>query len=90
MAYAPTHEKELLDQSDRRRMGMHHKPHVPPPNKRGRPRLHTTREILDAVFSTFSRVAALGDFCLMSSRLGRPSTTTTSGGGESTEHLGEA
>jgi transposase len=50
MAYAPTHEKELLDQSDRRRMGMHHKPHVPPPNKRGRPRLHTTREILDAVF----------------------------------------
>jgi putative transposase len=26
------------------------KPHVPPPNKRGRPRVHTTREILDAVF----------------------------------------
>ena len=26
------------------------KPHVPPPNKRGRPRIHTTREILDAVF----------------------------------------
>jgi putative transposase len=25
-------------------------PHVPPPNKRGRPRVHTTREILDAVF----------------------------------------
>jgi putative transposase len=26
------------------------KPHVPPPNKRGRPRVHTTREILDAVY----------------------------------------
>jgi putative transposase len=26
------------------------KPHVPPPNKRGRPRVHTTREILDAIF----------------------------------------
>jgi len=25
-------------------------PHVPPPNKRGRPRVHTTREILDATF----------------------------------------
>jgi putative transposase len=26
------------------------KPHFPPPNKRGRPRVRTTREILDAVF----------------------------------------
>jgi putative transposase len=26
------------------------KQHLPPPNKRGRPRVHTTREILDAVF----------------------------------------
>jgi len=25
-------------------------PHVPPPNKRGRPRAHVTREILDAIF----------------------------------------
>ncbi len=25
-------------------------PHVPPPNKRGRPRTHANREILDAVF----------------------------------------
>src|ERR687894_67795 len=25
-------------------------PHVPRPNKRGRPRVHTTREILDAIF----------------------------------------
>jgi putative transposase len=25
-------------------------PHFPPPNKRGRPRVHTTREILDAIF----------------------------------------
>lgn len=28
----------------------HLEPHVPPPNKRGRPRAHATREILDAVF----------------------------------------
>ena len=26
------------------------KPHIPPPNKRGRPRVHTTREILNAIF----------------------------------------
>ena len=26
------------------------KPYVPPPSKRGRPRVHTTREILDAIF----------------------------------------
>jgi putative transposase len=26
------------------------KPHVPPPNKRGRPRAHAAREILDAIF----------------------------------------
>ena len=25
-------------------------PHIPPPSKRGRPRVHTTREILDAIF----------------------------------------
>jgi putative transposase len=25
-------------------------PHVPPPNKRGRPKTHTTREILNAIF----------------------------------------
>jgi putative transposase len=25
-------------------------PHVPPPNKRGRPRIHDTRQILDAIF----------------------------------------
>jgi Putative transposase of IS4/5 family (DUF4096) len=24
--------------------------HIPPPNKRGRPRVHTTREILNAIF----------------------------------------
>jgi transposase len=24
-------------------------PHVPPPNERGRPRVHTTRQILDAI-----------------------------------------
>ena len=50
MAYAPTHEKELLDQSHRDAEWECIKPHVPPPNKRGRPRVHTTREILDAVF----------------------------------------
>ena len=25
-------------------------PYVPPPNRRGRPKIHTTREILDAIF----------------------------------------
>jgi putative transposase len=25
-------------------------PHVPPPNRRGRPKIHTTREILNAIF----------------------------------------
>src|SRR3712207_3305025 len=49
MTYALTHEKELLDQSYRPRMGVSQTPR-PPPNNRGRPRVHTTREILDAVF----------------------------------------
>ena len=30
-------------------------PYVPPPNKRGRPRTHATREILDAVFYVLKR-----------------------------------
>jgi hypothetical protein len=34
-------------------MGVSQVPHVPPPNKRGRPRVHTTREILDAIFFFF-------------------------------------
>jgi putative transposase len=35
-------------------------PHVPPPNKRGRPRVHTTREILDAIFFFFFQVLKSG------------------------------
>jgi putative transposase len=50
MTYALTHEKELLDQSYRPRKWECLKPHVPPPNNLRRPRVHTTREILDAVF----------------------------------------
>jgi putative transposase len=48
MTYAPDHEKGLLDRSQRRRMGL--ELHIPAPNKRGRPKTHTTREILDAIF----------------------------------------
>jgi putative transposase len=49
MTYAPTHETELLNRSVRRRMGCL-KPHLPAPNKRGRPWSHSTREILNAIF----------------------------------------
>ena len=49
MTYAPEHEKELPHRSHRRRMGPL-EPHVPAANKRGRPRIHRQREILDAVF----------------------------------------
>ena len=54
MTYALTHEKELLNRPHRCRMGVSQVPspacHLPPPNKRGRPRIHSTRKILDAVF----------------------------------------
>ncbi len=49
-------------------------PHVPLPNKRGRPKTHTTREILNAIFYpqerlrlavTSPRLPALGDRLLV-------------------------
>jgi transposase len=40
---------ELLNRSYRCRMDVF-KTHIPPPNKRRRPRVHTTREVLNAVF----------------------------------------
>jgi putative transposase len=49
MTYAPEHEKELLNRSHRRPMAVL-EPHVPAPSKRGRPRIHGTRIILDAIF----------------------------------------
>jgi transposase len=50
VTYAPVHEKELCDRPHLRRMGEALEPHVPAPHKRGRPRIHSSREILDAVF----------------------------------------
>ena len=49
MTYAPGHEKKLLHRPFRRRMEVP-EPHVPAPKGRGRPRIHTTREVLNAVF----------------------------------------
>src|SRR5215212_2248726 len=50
MTYAREHEKELLYRSIRRRMELHRAPRPAPENKRGRPRAHAAREILDAIF----------------------------------------
>jgi hypothetical protein len=58
-------------------------PHLPTPKAVGRPRKHSLREILDAVFYIASVAAVPGACCRMSFRLGRRSTTT-SGFGVST------
>ncbi len=47
--YAPGHEKELPHRSIREEWGCL-KLHVPAPNKRGRPKIHITHEILDVIF----------------------------------------
>ena len=47
--YSSTHEKEIPDGSIRRRMELH-EPHLPAPKGLGRPRTHSLREILNAVF----------------------------------------
>jgi putative transposase len=47
--YSSTHEKTLPDGSFRRRMEIH-RPHLPAPEGLGRPRTHSLREILNAVF----------------------------------------
>ena len=47
--YSSTHEKEIPDGPIRRRMELL-KPHLPAPEGFGRPRTHSLREILNAVF----------------------------------------
>src|ERR687898_644087 len=42
-------------------------PHLPPPSGHGRPRIHSTREILDAIFYT---TGCQGFFCKPPSDLG--------------------
>src|SRR5918992_2846039 len=48
--YSSTHEKTLPDGSLRCRMEPHRAPHARPPNGHGRPRAHSLREILNAIF----------------------------------------
>jgi hypothetical protein len=52
------------------------KPHLPTPKAPGRPRVHSLREILNAIFYMGSAVAVLGACCRTSFRLGKLSTTT--------------
>ena len=55
--------------------------HLPAPKATGRPKIHSTREILDALFFYVLRSGcALGGFCPTISRPGRPSTTTFESG----------
>ena len=53
--------------------------HLPAPKANGRPRMHSPREILDAIFYVLG-AAAPGGSCPTTSRLGRPSTTTSASG----------
>jgi hypothetical protein len=48
--YSSTHEKEIPDGFIRCRMGSYIEPHMPAPKGCGRPRTHSLREILNAVF----------------------------------------
>jgi putative transposase len=49
MPYAPEYERSYsTDLYDTEWECL--EPHVPPSNKRGRPRVHTTRQILNAIF----------------------------------------
>jgi len=48
--YSSMHEKTLPDGFIRFRMELHRASHVPAPKGHGRPRTHTLREILNAVF----------------------------------------
>src|SRR5215204_4197134 len=59
-------------------------PHLPAPNAPGRPRLHTLREVLDAIFYILRSGCAWRLLPNDLERPGRPSTTTTSGRGGST------
>src|SRR5919199_6008483 len=57
------------------------KPYVPPPNNRGRPRIHGTRIILDAIFYVLRSGCPWRLLPRDLERLGRPSTTTSAHGG---------
>src|SRR5215216_1061437 len=48
-------------------------PHIPTPKAPGRPRVHTLREVLNAIFYSFV-VVAPGAYCHTTSLPGRPST----------------
>ena len=55
-------------------------PHLPFPNATGRPKMHSTREILNAVFYIVRGGCAWGDCCPTTSHPGKPSTTTSAPG----------
>jgi hypothetical protein len=55
-------------------------PHLPIPKAPGRPRVHTLREILYAIFYIGYAVGVPGAYCLTTSLLGRPSTITSEDG----------
>jgi Putative transposase of IS4/5 family (DUF4096) len=48
--YCSTHEKGILNRPIRCRMGYCIEPHILTPKASGRPRVHSLREILDAIF----------------------------------------
>ena len=52
-------------------------PHLPIPIATGRPKMHSAREILNALSSTSFAVVAPGGYYRMSSHPGRPSTITS-------------
>src|SRR5215216_301854 len=66
------------------------KPHLPAPKKRGRPRTHSPREILDAIFYILKSGCPWRLLPRDLERPGRPSTTTTSENLVHRRHLGEA
>jgi hypothetical protein len=58
MTYAPEHERSYAtDLSDTEWECL--EPHVPPPSKRGRPRVHATRQILNAILLPVGKVLRL-------------------------------
>src|SRR3712207_3931950 len=60
------------------------KSYLPTPQKRGRPRIHSFREIMDAIFYLSKSGCRWRLCCPVTSHLGRPSTTTSDDGASST------
>src|SRR5215204_5502735 len=56
------------------------KPHLPTPKRRGRPRIHSFREIMDAIFYVLKSGCQWRLLPCDLERLGRPSITTSDGG----------